>query len=107
MTANLNGTNLAKYMFVIGPGNSTKAKNIEVSKKLSSISQSLFPGLIRSGNGSEYGIYYHRTGTKFNQQKNGNLVLIEMGSQTNTLDEAKTTGLYLSRIIAEYINGKK
>lgn len=107
MTTKMNDNKLAKYMFVIGPGNKTKDKNIEVSKKLSSISQTLFPGLIRAGNGADYGIYYHRAGTKFNQQKSGNAVLIEMGSYSNTLDEAKTTGIYLSRIIAEYINGKK
>lgn len=106
MATNINDNSLAKFMFVIGIGNPNKDKNISVSKKLSSISQSLFPGLIRAGNASDFGLYYHRKGTKFNQQKSGNAVLIELGSQANTLDEAKNTGLYLSRIIAEYINRK-
>jgi stage II sporulation protein P len=106
MSTSMNNNKLARFMFVIGVGNPTKNKNIEVAEKLSSISQSLFPGLIRAGNGADVGLYYHRAGTKFNQQKSGNAVLIEVGSQVNTLDEAKTTGLYLSRIIAEYINKK-
>lgn len=103
----LNNNNLARFMFVIGVGNPNKEKNIAVSKELSKISQSLFPGLIRGGNSGDYGLFYHKKGTKFNQQKSGNAVLIELGSQTNTLDEAKASGLYLSRIIAEYINEKK
>lgn len=106
MATKMNNNNLAKFMFVIGVGNKNKDKNIAVSKKLSSISQSLFPGLIRAGNGADYGLYYHRPGTRFNQDENPNAVLIELGSQVNSLDEAKTTGLYLSRIIAEYINRK-
>ncbi len=104
MTTKMNNDKLAKFMFVIGPGNPNKDKNIALSKKLSSISQSLFPGLIRAGTGENYGLYYHKPGNKFNQQKSGNLVLIEAGSYTNTLEEVKSTGLYLSRIIAEYIN---
>jgi stage II sporulation protein P len=106
MTTSMNNNKLAKFMFVIGPGNPIKDKNIALSKRLSSISQTLFPGLIRSGNSADYGLYYHKPGNKFNQQKNGNLVLIEAGSYVNTLDEVKTTGLYLSRIFAEYINRK-
>lgn len=107
MTASLNNSTLARYMFVVGPGNPNKNKNIAVVKKLTSISQTIFPGLIRPGNGADYGIYYHNKGTKFNQHKSGNAVLIELGAPANTLDEAKATGVYLSRIIAEYINGKQ
>lgn len=107
MTANINNSNLARFMFVVGPGNPNKSKNITVAKKLSSISQSIFPGLIRPGNGADFGIYYHNKGTKFNQHKNGNIVLMELGAPANTVDEAKATALYISRIIAEYINGKQ
>jgi stage II sporulation protein P len=106
MTVSMNDNKLAKFLFVIGPGNPNKEKNITVSKKLVGITQGLFPGLIRSGTGEDFGLFYHKKGNKFNQQKSGNLVLVEVGSITNTLDEAKTTGLYLSRVIAEYINRK-
>lgn len=106
VTAKMNDNNLARYMFVIGTGNPNKDSNIGVARKLSSISQTLFPGLIRSGTGgADYGIYYYKS-ARFNQHKNGHAVLIELGAENNTLDEAKTTGVYLSRIIAEYINGK-
>jgi stage II sporulation protein P len=109
VTANINNASLAKYEFVIGAGNKTKDKNIAVSKKLVSISQTYFPGLVRPGNTGtteDFGLYIHRTGTKFNQHKSPNAVLIELGSETNTIDEAKTTAIYLARVIAEYINAK-
>lgn len=104
MTASMNDSKLARYMFVLGPGNPNKAKNLEIMKKMASISQTIFPGLLRNGNSGETGIYFHKPYNKFNQQKNSHMVLIEVGSQVNTIDEAKTTGVYLSRIIAEYLN---
>lgn len=107
MTASMNDTKLARYEFVVGPGNPNKDKNIALVKKLVSISQTIFPSLVRSGNKGDLGIFYHNPKNKFNQQKSPNAVLIEVGSQVNTVEEAKTTGVYLSRIIAEYINQAK
>lgn len=106
VTFNSNNTSIARFLFVIGPGNPNKAQNISLAKKLVGIGQSIFPGLIRPGNQGDYGIYYHNAGTRFNQQKSGNALLVEIGSENNTIEEAKTTGIYLARILAEYINGK-
>lgn len=107
VTVSMHNSNIARFLFVIGPGNPNKDKNLALAKKLVSIGQNLFPGLIRPGNRGDYGIYIHNTGTKFNQHKNPNSLLIEVGSENNTLEEAKTTGVYIARILAEYINGKQ
>lgn len=102
----LNNKNLARFMFVIGTGNPNKDKNLALARKLSKISEDLFPGLIRSGNAGDYGTYYFKS-AKFHQQKNPNILIIELGAQTNTLEEAKTTAVYIARIFAEYINGQQ
>jgi len=96
----------ARFMFVVGMKNPTYGKNLALARKLSSITQSLFPGLIRPGNSGDYGIYHYEKG-KFNQQKNPAIILMEIGSNNNTLEEAKTTGVYIARILAEYINEKQ
>ncbi|MCM8709559.1 stage II sporulation protein P [Clostridium sp. SYSU_GA19001] len=107
VTVSMHSSNVARLIFVEGPGNPNKDKNAALMKKLVNIGQSLFPGLIRPGNQGDYGIYVHNNGTKFNQQKSPNALLLEVGSENNTLEEAKTSGVYVARILAEYINGKQ
>lgn len=65
------------------------------------ISNKLFPGFCK-------GIYTgYRRGTKyFNQNKSDNSLLIEVGSNINTVQETKNSAKYLARVIAEYINAK-
>ena len=66
------------------------------------ISNKLFPGLLRSRTITtyDYGMGF------YNQNRSDNAMLIEVGSNSNTIEEVKNTGKYLARIIAEQINGK-
>jgi stage II sporulation protein P len=99
-TIKLNGVNTAKFMFVMSKGNPHSSKNWAVANKMVDISNKLFPGLCK-------GIYPYNNGIRyFNQGKSNNAVLIEVGSDINTTDEAKNTSKYIARIIAEYINAK-
>ena len=103
----LNGETVAKYEFVMCKGNPHFAKNMLAVNKLISISEKLFPGLLRDGPETK-GIYYYNIGKSFyNQDKSNNAMLIEVGSNMNTPSESKATAKYLARIIAEYVNGKK
>jgi len=43
----------------------------------------------------------------YNQNRSDNAMLIEVGTYTNTVQEVENTGKYLSRVIAEQLNGKK
>lgn len=104
--ANLNNKRMAKFMFLVGMKNPNKDKNLALARDLSKISQSLFPGLIRPGNAGDYGVYHFKTG-RLNQQKNPNMLIIELGSNYNALDEAKVTSVYIARIFAEYLNRKQ
>lgn len=101
VTAKLNGKNAAKIMFVMSKGNPRLKQNQAVVNKLLEISKSLFPGFDRGI------LYYNNKYSHFNADKSNNSVLIEVGSVVNTLDEAKESAKYLSRIIGEYINGKR
>ena len=67
------------------------------------ISNILYPSLLRDKE-----ITVVNRGIDFyNQNKSDNALLIEVGSYTNDIGEVKNTGKYLSRIIAEQLNGKK
>jgi len=104
VSVSLNNKSLAKVEFVIGTANKNYQQNLSMTRKLINISQGLFPGLVRMGSPNDNGVYYWHS--YFNQNKSANATLLEVGNEINTLDEAKTTGYYIARIIAEYINGK-
>lgn len=104
VSVKINNKSLARVEFVIGKKNPNYTQNLAVTRNLISISQSLFPGLVRMDSPNDNGVYYWPS--YFNQNKSSNATLLEIGNEVNTLDEAKTTGYYIARIIAEYINGK-
>lgn len=100
VTIKMNNENVAKFMFVMARKNPHYNKNIEVVNKMSDISSKLFPGF-------QLKTFFYDNGTLyFNQGKSNNAVLIEVGSDLSTIDEAKASGKYLARIIAEYLNKK-
>ncbi len=98
VTATINGENAAKMMFVLDLSHEGAGETKKVMDDLSAISDTLFPGLRRNTYTYEEGSSY------FNQDLTGSNILIEIGSNANTLEEAQNTMKYLSRIIAEYIN---
>lgn len=101
VTTKINGEYVAKFMFVMTKKNPHFKKNMELAMKLKNISDNLYPGLCRGIDTSyDYGTKY------FNQDKSNNAILIEVGADCNTTEEAKATGKYLARIMAEYLNGK-
>ncbi|WP_035144469.1 stage II sporulation protein P [Clostridium tetanomorphum] len=101
VTTKMNGEDVAKFMFVMARKNPHYKNNLDVVNKLVSISNKLYPDFCR-------GIFYYNYGTRyFNQNKSNNAVLLEVGANSNNLQDAKNSAKYLARIIGEYINGKK
>lgn len=101
VTTKLNNEEVAKIMFVMAKNNPNFPKNNAIATQMVNISDKLFPGLSR-------GIYYYPKGVKaFNQDKSNNAILIEVGSELNTTNEAKGSTKYIARIVAEYLSGKK
>nr|WP_242947216.1 stage II sporulation protein P [Clostridium haemolyticum] len=70
------------------------------------MSNKLYPGN-KTCKSYNRGTWYYNYGKNlYSQDLSNNAILVEVGSHLNTLDEAKASSKYLSRIIAEYINGK-
>lgn len=98
VTANYNGENLAKIMFVNTRNSSRYNKNCEITRQLYNKANELFPGITRD-------IYTYNSGmVAFNQDLSDNSILIECGSNTNTMEEAVNSTKYIARIIAEVLS---
>lgn len=91
-TAEINGKSYAKIMFVM----KNTLPNIHKAQEISDIAEKLYPGISR-------GIYDKRN-SKFNQDLNENMVLMELGSNYNTTEEVLNTIDALTNIIKEYLN---
>lgn len=101
VTLNVNGENISTFRFVVARSNPHAANNLNVMNKIISIANKLFPGYCKD-------TFPYNTGTNyFNQAKSNNAVLIELGSFVSTTEEAKASGKYLGRVIAEYLNSKR
>lgn len=95
ITMKMNGENVAKFSLVMARKNPHFDKNMALANKMIETSDKLFPGFCR-------GVIYYNYGTRyFNQDRSNNAVLIEVGADINTSDEAKSSAKYIARIIAE------
>ena len=103
VTTKINGENVAQIMFVVADQNPKYSKQEKLINSMIEKSNKLYPTLFRKLNVTvrHWGVGF------YNQDRSDNAVLIEVGTYTNTVDEVKNTGKYLSRIIAEQLNGKK
>jgi len=100
VTTNINGESLAKIMFVTAKNSSRYDKNQALVDELYNKSNVLFPGLTKPT------YTYNRGINGFNLGLSDGSLLIECGSDNNTSAEAKGSGRYIARLIAEYINKK-
>ena len=103
VTTKINGENVAKFMFVVTDKNPRYAQQKKLINSMIGISNKLYPNLIKG----DPIFTYHRGIRFYSQDKSDNALLIEVGADRNTVQEVKNTGKYLSRIIAEQLNGKK
>jgi stage II sporulation protein P len=99
-TIKINNENTAKIMFVLSKQSQYFKENQETTNNLMNISDKIFPGLNRDK------VVYKEKGY-YNQNKSPNTVLIEVGCEKNTLQEAQNSGRYIARIISEYLKGKQ
>ena len=98
----IGGDDVAKFMFVVADKNPHYKKQKELIDSIIKISNKLYPGITEDRPISvvHYGIDF------YNQNRSDNAMLIEVGSNNNTIEQAKNTGKYLATILAEQLNGK-
>lgn len=99
MTTNINGEEVAKFFFVVGQRNPNVDQVRALAQDITKFAQSKYPGLILPVVEKEYG--------KYNQFVAKNHMLIEVGSNGTTADEAKASAKYVAQILDEYFKSKK
>lgn len=98
VTTEINGQSLAKIMLCRAENSARYEANKKLSDEIFNISERLFPGLSRN-------IWTFTMGKlSIHQGLSDNTILIELGSNTNTAQEAKLSAKYVARILAEYLN---
>lgn len=100
-TQEINGKKYAKILFVIGQDYSTWESNYKLAEELNTIINNKYEGLSR-GILTKTGINVNGV---YNQDINKNVLLIELGSTDNTIDEVNNTTDILAEILYEYIKG--
>lgn len=93
-TVTINKKSYAKVMFVAGMKNKNNSKNLKFMEGLNNKIKKEYPGLSR-------GIY--KKNYVYNQDVNSGVILIEVGGQSNTMEEVYNTCNALSKVLIEYI----
>lgn len=91
-TAVMNNVSFARVMFVVGTKNPNYKKNESLVNSLCSIMQSHYPNFCR-------GVDYQST--RYNEDLSEKIVLLEVGTNLNTLQEAINTGKLFAGVVAE------
>lgn len=98
-TVNIDGKNFAKILFVVGTDYDTYSENLNLANTLNEIIKQKYPsltrGVIEKGGRGVNGVY--------NQDLNNKMVLIECGSNNNTIDEVMNTIIVIKDAIKEYL----
>lgn len=97
-TTTINGEKVARFFFVVGRRNKNFAQVEKIAKDLTAIAEKKYPGLVMPIVYKEYGHY--------NQIVAENHMLIEIGSNANSIKESKATTKYVANILDEYFKSK-
>jgi len=93
---NIDGTNYAKVMFVVGTNYQNYNLNLDLSTKLNNKIIEFNPLLTR-------GIYTRHS--VYNQDFSPNVILLELGGPYNTLEEIENTLTIFASVINSYLGG--
>ncbi len=89
----INGQNVARFQFVIGATSKNRKKVECFAHFVKAVSDSKYPGFSKEILVKQYGSY--------NQYLSDHSALIELGANSNTIEEARRAGYYFADIIDE------
>lgn len=95
MVTNIRGDQAAKIMFVIGKSNPHWQENYYLALKLNQKMEELYPGLTKEILVKDRSIY--------NQDISNKLLLIEIGSECNTLEESLVSAKMVAKALGEVL----
>lgn len=95
-TVNVKGKEGSKILIVIGKRNPHWQKNAERAKELIALGEKKYPGLFLSE-------ISYADDARYNQHFSDGGLLLEFGSQLNTLAEAKVSAVAVAEVIAEWL----
>ncbi len=98
MTTTINGESVAKFLFVVGAKNPNVDKVKALAEDITKFAQEKYPGLILPVVVKPYG--------RFNQYIAKNHMLIEVGSNGTSAEEAKASAKYIAQVLDEYFKTK-
>ncbi len=95
-TATINGRQAARIMLVIGANHDNWKENLAFARQLEAKCDELYPGLLRDK------IHIKETG-RYNQQAHPRAVLLEIGSDLNTQEEANYAMECFAQVVYEVL----
>lgn len=104
VTDTIDGNSIAKLMLVTTKSDPRYAAHIENMNSIVNIANEMYPGLFRAGERSM--IEYSSGKACYSQDLSDNAILMEVGADTNNLQEAKNSMVYISKVLAAYLNSK-
>lgn len=92
----IDGEDSSRFQFVIGGRTENKKEVEKFANFMKAVSDSKYPGFSKEPLVAQYG--------RYNQYLSDYSALIEVGSTTNTIEEAKKAGYYLGDVLADSLD---
>ncbi len=93
-TMQVQGNTIAKYSLVIGKGNANYEQLKGFANQINAKADKIYPGFSGRIIEKEY---------RFNEYVSDRYLLLEVGNNENTIEQAKLTGKYFADVLASYI----
>lgn len=95
-TVNVKGKEVGRVLIVLGKMNPHWKKNEEIAKELIALAEEKYPGLFVPN-------ITYAADARYNQHLSEGALLLEIGSQLNTFEEANGTAEVLAEVLADYL----
>lgn len=92
--ATIDGKPVAKFLFVVGEKSQNSKRIAELAEGITAFAESKYPGMTKP--------VVYKNYARFNQFTSNNHLLLEVGGNANSLEEAKASIPYIAEVIDEY-----